>query len=253
MKGHIHSIESFGTVDGPGVRFVVFFQGCPMRCLYCHNPDTWAIGTGTEYSVNELLELFEKNRSFYRSGGITATGGEPMLQIDFLIELFTAAKKKNIHTCLDTCGITFNPNNSIYLEKLDKLLAVTDLVMLDIKHIRLKEHIELTKQPNTNILEFAKYLDTNKVNVWIRHVIVPNYTDDETGLKELGHFIASLSNVKALDVLPYHGMGAVKYQQLGIKYPLEGVEDLPKENAVKAKQIILDAIKEARTNASSIS
>jgi pyruvate formate-lyase 1-activating enzyme len=248
MKGHIHSIESFGTLDGPGVRFVVFFQGCPMRCLYCHNPDTWEIGTGTDYSVNKLLELLEKNRSFYRSGGITATGGEPMLQIDFLIELFTAAKEKNIHTCLDTCGITFNPNSSMYLEKLDKLLAVTDLVMLDIKHIRLKEHIELTKQPNTNILEFAKYLDKNQVNVWIRHVIVSNYTDEENSLKELGYFIASLSNVKALDVLPYHSMGAVKYKQLGLKYPLEGMEDLPKENAVKAKQIILDAIKEARTN-----
>ena len=158
MKGYIHSIESFGTVDGPGLRFVVFFQGCPMRCRYCHNPDTWQPNTGTEMSVEEIMEKFRRNKSFYSTGGITVTGGEPLLQIDFLTELFRRAKAEGVHTCIDTSGITYNPSNAEYMKKLDILMEYTDLIMLDIKHIDEEKHRALTSHSNKNILEFVKYL-----------------------------------------------------------------------------------------------
>lgn len=246
MKGYIHSTESFGTVDGPGVRFVVFLQGCPMRCQYCHNPDTWQPNAGNQMSVEELLQAYDKNASFYKTGGITATGGEPLMQIDFLIELFEAAKAKGIHTCLDTSGVTFNKNNSSYMQKLDCLLASTDLVMLDIKHINNEEHQKLTQHPNTNILEFANYLSDKNILVWIRHVVVPGITDNPVYLTELGHFIGHLKNVKALDVLPYHSMGKTKYEQLGMEYPLKGLKDLDKEDAVQARKTIIEAIRAYR-------
>ncbi|MFQ9985284.1 MAG: 4Fe-4S cluster-binding domain-containing protein, partial [Lachnospiraceae bacterium] len=157
-KGRIHSIETFGTVDGPGLRFVVFTQGCSMRCLYCHNPDTWAMQGGTVMSVDELLEKYEVNRSFYRNGGLTVTGGEPMLQLDFVTELFVEARRRDIHTCLDTSGICFKRDPE-YLKKVDRLLAATNLVMLDIKHIEESRHRELTRHSNTPVLQFAIYLD----------------------------------------------------------------------------------------------
>ena len=163
MQGRIHSLESFGTVDGPGTRFVVFVQGCPMRCAYCHNPDTWAMNGGTLMDPEYIYEQYKRNESFYKNGGITVTGGEPLMQIDFLIDLFTIAKKDNVHTCIDTSGIAYNENNAPLIEKLDKLMALTDLVMLDIKHIDPEKHMELTSQPNEQILAFAKYL--NKKNV----------------------------------------------------------------------------------------
>ncbi len=246
MNGRIHSIESFGTVDGPGIRFVVFMQGCPMRCMYCHNPDTWDPKLGKEVSTDYILEQYDKTKEYYTNGGLTVTGGEPMLQMDFLIELFEKAKQKSIHTCIDTSGITHRPDSPDYMQKLDRLMNVTDLVMLDIKHIDNLEHKKLTKQPNTKILEFARYLSQNNIPVWIRHVVVPGITDNEIYLKQLGVFIAELYNVKALDVLPYHTMGAVKYQNLGMEYPLEGVRALEKSEAVKARNIILDAIREKR-------
>ena len=246
MNGRIHSVESFGTVDGPGIRFVVFMQGCPMRCMYCHNPDTWDPKLGKEVSTDYILEQYDKTKEYYTNGGLTVTGGEPMLQMDFLIELFEKAKQKSIHTCIDTSGITHRPDSPDYMQKLDRLMNVTDLVMLDIKHIDNLEHKKLTKQPNTKILEFARYLSQNNIPVWIRHVVVPGITDNEIYLKQLGAFIAELHNVKALDVLPYHTMGAVKYQNLGMEYPLEGVRALEKSEAVKARNIILDAIREKR-------
>ena len=196
MKGRIHSSESFGTVDGPGIRYVLFMQGCPMRCLYCHNPDTWEIGKGVEMSADEVLANYKKNSVFYKNGGLTVTGGEPLLQIDFLLELFTKAKAQGIHTCIDTSGITYNPNNVSYNEKLINLLSKTDLVMLDIKHIDREKHIELTGKDNTNILEFAKLLDSIGKPVWIRHVIVEGYTLDEGYLYSLGQFIGKLKNIK---------------------------------------------------------
>ncbi|WP_298481516.1 pyruvate formate-lyase-activating protein [uncultured Ruminococcus sp.] len=243
MEGHIHSTESFGTVDGPGIRFVIFFQGCPMRCLYCHNPDTWPATTDDSNlrSVESLLKEYDGIKEFLRDGGITATGGEPLVQMEFLTELFEAAKKKNIHTCLDTSGILFRPEKRA---EFDRLMAVTDLVMLDIKHIDEEEHKKLTKQSNKHILEFAEYLKEKKVPVWIRHVIVPGLTLNDEYLRRLGHFIGGLDNLKALDVLPYHTMGEVKYENLGIDYPLKGVPAATKEQAVHAKNVIFDGIKE---------
>lgn len=246
MTGYVHSIDSFGTVDGPGIRYVVFLQGCPLRCLYCHNPDTWEVGQGTPMTAEEIIASYNKNRAFYSKGGITVTGGEPLLQLPFLVELFSMAKAQNIHTCLDTSGVTFKGDDPSYLEKLDCLLANTDLVLLDIKHTDADEHRKLTGRDNRRVLRFAKYLEEKKTDVWIRHVVIPGYTDGEEGLKALGHLIAGLSNVKALDILPYHTLGVSKYQELGLSYPLDGVEALPKESAQKAKQIVLNAIRESR-------
>ena len=212
MEGHIHSTESFGTVDGPGIRFVIFFQGCPMRCLYCHNPDTWTIDNQNQENlrtVESLLKEYDGIKEFLHDGGITATGGEPLVQMEFLTELFEAAKKKGINTCLDTSGILFRQERR---PEFDRLMAVTDLVMLDIKHIDDAEHQKLTKQSNRHILEFAEYLKEKGVPVWIRHVVVPGITLNDDYLRQLGHFIGGLDNLKALDVLPYHTMGEVKYE-----------------------------------------
>ena len=215
MNGFIHSTESFGTVDGPGVRFVVFLQGCPMRCQFCHNPDTWKMNTGSVRSAQSLIKEYERNAAFYSKGGITVTGGEALMQIDFLLELFQLAKQKNIHTCLDTSGVTYRPGESAYNDKLDALMAVTDLVMLDIKHIDPEGHKTLTGHDNAGILAFARYLEEKHVDVWIRHVVVPGITDDEQLLTRLGTFLGTLSNIKALDVLPYHIMGVATFSQFG--------------------------------------
>ena len=246
MDGYIHSIESFGTVDGPGIRFVVFLQGCPMRCQYCHNPDSWETGTGTRMSTEELIEQFQKNRYFYSKGGITVTGGEPLLQIDFLLEFFSLAKELGIHTCIDTSGVVYRRGNSEYNQKLDRLMSLTDLVMLDIKHIDNQAHKKLTGHENTNILEFARYLEEKKIPLWVRHVVIPGITDFKEDLKNLGRFIGTLSNLKALDVLPYHVMGVEKYKKLGIPYPLEGVEAASVKQAAEAKKSILEGYRETR-------
>ncbi len=243
MKGHIHSLQSFGTVDGPGVRYVVFLQGCPMRCLYCHNPDTWAIGAGEEMEASYIIEQYVRNEGFYTNGGLTVTGGEPLLQIDFVLELFTLAKERNIHTCIDTSGITYKPENKEYNAKLDKLLALTDLVMLDIKHIDPEKHKALTGQPNDGILAFANLLSDKNIDIWIRHVVVPGYTDDDKYLEELGYFIGGLKSLKALDVLPYHNMAIPKYENLGIDYVLKDVPPLDKSEAIEKKKVILEGIK----------
>lgn len=246
MNGRIHSIESFGSVDGPGVRFVIFVQGCPMRCAYCHNPDTWPMTGGTEMTVDELLEQYDRNKGFYMHGGLTVTGGEPLMQPDFLIELFEKAKEKGIHTCLDTSGIAYRPDNAAFVEKMDCLMKVTDLVMLDIKHIDPEKHLELAKQPNDGILAFAKYISDKGVDLWIRHVVVPGYTDEEKYLYRLGYFIGQLQTLRALDVLPYHTMGEVKYQNLGLEYRLKGVPPMDAKEAVRLKQFILQGIKDVR-------
>ncbi len=246
MQGRIHSLESFGTVDGPGTRYVVFVQGCPMRCKYCHNPDTWEMNAGQLMEPDYIIEQYERNKAFYNGGGLTVTGGEPLMQLDFLIDLFTKAKAKNIHTCIDTSGIAFNPNNPELMAKFDKLMPLTDLVMLDIKHIDPEKHLELTKQHNENILAFAKYLSDKNIDIWIRHVVVPGITDDDEYLYKLGYFIGGLKTLKALDVLPYHTMGVTKYEKLGIKYPLEGVPPMDKDKLLDKKQVILNGIKDRR-------
>ena len=235
MQGYIHSVESFGTVDGPGVRFVVFMQGCPLRCLYCHNPDTWAIHGGTQMSASEVLRKMTRNLPFYETGGITVTGGEPLLQLDFVTELFTLAKEKGIHTCLDTSGITFDKSNT---EKFDLLMDVCDLVMLDIKHMDEQAHIHLTGASNNHVFDFMEYLRNKGKPVWVRHVIVPDITYNKEQLCALGAYLKSFDNVERVDVLPYHTMGVVKYQALGDEYPLKDVPALTKEDAQKALEII---------------
>lgn len=235
MSGYIHSFESFGSVDGPGVRFVVFLNGCSMRCKYCHNPDTWEFG-GDTFSAAEVLQKALKYKSYWGGkGGITVSGGEPMLQMQFVTELFTEAKKKGVNTCLDTSGVAFNPDDTA---ETDKLLDVTDLVMLDIKHIDDEKHKELTGHSNKNILAFARYLDSKKIPVWIRHVVVPGITFDEKYLELLGEFIGTLSNVEKIETLPYHSLAIPKYDKLGIDYPLRDTPNATKEQASRAKEII---------------
>lgn len=248
MLGRIHSTESFGTVDGPGVRYVVFMQGCPMRCLYCHNPDTWDYNKGTEMSVEEILSDYDKCKEFLKNGGLTVTGGEPLMQIEFVTELFENAHKRRIHTCLDTSGITFRRDNEKILAQFNKLLEYTDLVMLDIKHIDDDEHKKLTLHSNKDILDFALFLKEKNVPVWIRHVVVPKITDDENSLYRLGNFIGGLNNLKAIDVLPYHDLGKEKYENLGIPYPLNDTPPLDKSEAVKARDIIMNGIKDRLRN-----
>lgn len=243
LKGRIHSTDSFGTVDGPGIRFVVFLQGCPLRCKYCHNPDTWDTEAGTQMSVEELLKQYDSCKEFYREGGITVTGGEPLLQIEFVTELFAAAKRRGIHTCLDTSGITFSEEAR---PQFDELIKHTDLVLLDLKHIDDAQHLELTQQSNASVLEFARYLSENSVPMWIRHVVVPDVTTDEQQLYRLGGFIGTLRSVKALDVLPYHVMGVPKYAKLGLAYPLEGVAAATGEQAQAARAAIMRGIRDMR-------
>lgn len=244
--GNIHSIETCGTVDGPGIRFVIFLQGCPMRCLYCHNPDTWGVNEERKnYTPEQILAEYDSIKEFCK-GGITATGGEPLVQIDFVTELFKQAQKKGIHTALDTSGILFNVNNTA---KIDELLKYTSLVMLDIKHIDDNEHKKLTGHSNKNILEFAKYLSEKNIPLWIRHVVLSGGVNNfqEEYLVRLGEFLATLNNVKALDIIPYHDMAIPKYESLGLDYKLKGVPSLTKEEALKARDIIISAIKKARS------
>ena len=238
MTGRIHSFESFGTVDGPGIRFVVFLQGCPLRCQYCHNPDTWEAG-GTEYSVEEVVNRVVRYRNYFgETGGVTVTGGEPLLQIDFVTELFTALKAKGINTCIDTSGITFRADNQTVVEKHKKLLEVADLFLLDIKHIDDEACKKLTGQSNQNTLAFAKFLSDNGKKMWIRQVLVPGITDGEESLRQTRQFIDGLQTVEKVEVLPYHTLGLAKYEKLGIEYPLKGLEAPSKEVVLRAKEIL---------------
>ena len=208
ILGRVHSIETFGAVDGPGLRYILFLQGCPMRCLYCHNPDTWRTTGGKLMSVEEVLNDYEKYRVYLKNGGITVTGGEPLLQMDFVTELFKEAKKRNIHTALDSSGALFSRKTN--LEKYKDLIKYVDLVLLDIKHIDDEGHRKLTGFSNRNILDFLKFLDENGVEVWIRHVIVPGITYDAKLLERLGYELGRYKNIKKVDVLPYHNMGEKK-------------------------------------------
>ncbi|MFV0363185.1 MAG: pyruvate formate-lyase-activating protein [Suipraeoptans sp.] len=237
-KGYIHSLESFGSVDGPGIRFVIFFAGCPMRCAYCHNPDTWNMNTGTQYTVNELIEKAKRYRSYWGSeGGITVSGGEPLMQIDFLIDLFKEAKTESINTVLDTSGNPFTKQEPFF-SKFNILMKYTDLIMLDIKHMDNQEHIKLTGKPNENILEMAEYLSDINKPIWIRHVLVPEITDNYEYLLKLRDLIKSLNNVKKVEVLPYHNMGEFKYEDLGMDYKLKGINP-PDESRIENANKIL--------------
>lgn len=243
--GKIHSIETFGTVDGPGVRFVVFFQGCGLKCQYCHNPDTWEMNIGTEYTVDELLAEYDKYRS-YITGGLTVTGGEALLQMNFVTELFHEAKKRGIHTCLDTSGATFRRHLVSNVTKMTKLMNDTDLVMLDLKHIDDPEHIKLTGITNKHILDFAIWLSDIGTPVWIRHVLIPTITLDENYLRRLGEFIGRLHNVEKIELLPYHVMGVSKWEELGWTYPLTGIEPPTDEQYAVSKQHLIQGIQRSR-------
>lgn len=250
MKGLIHSTESFGSVDGPGIRFIIFTQGCDMRCRYCHNPDSWGKKEGDNptaqlMDVEELLKKAERYRTYWGEvmpngrtfGGITVSGGEPLLQIDFLIDLFEEAQSRGISTCLDTSAQPFRPDGE-WRAKFDRLMKATDTVMLDIKHFDLEGHRKLTGQPNDNILECAKAIDAVGVDLWIRHVLVPGWTDSEDELKAIRSFIDTLHTVRKVEILPYHTMAKFKYEKLGIPYTLEGVEQPTADEVARAEAIL---------------
>jgi pyruvate formate lyase activating enzyme len=244
MTGRFHSFETFGTVDGPGIRYVAFFQGCTLRCKFCHNPDTWKINAGIIKSADEVLLDYKRNEVFYSTGGLTATGGEPLLQLPFLVELFTKAKAKGIHTCLDTSGgVNITDANKDLFEALSK---VCDLIMLDLKHSDMKGYSELTSSDQTFPLGLLAFMNKRGVEIQIRHVLVPGITLNDEQLINLGKLIAPYKMVKSLDVLPYHTMGTSKYKSLGISYPLEGVREASKEEAIKARDLISDTIKKER-------
>ena len=229
----VHSIESFGTVDGPGIRFVLFLQGCHLQCKYCHNRDTWNMNGGEYKSLDDIFEKIMKYKNYiYPNGGVTVNGGEPLLQVKFLIELFKKLKKENIHTCVDTSGmVALTPD-------IKKLLSLTDLVLLDIKHIDSEKCKNLVGSGNEKELAFAHYLSENNIHMWIRQVLVPGYTDDEQDLLKLKNFIDSLNTVDKVEVLPYHDMGRYKWEKLGLKYELDGVRVANDDDVKRAKKIL---------------
>lgn len=240
IKGAIHSIETFGSVDGPGIRFLVFLKGCDLRCKYCHNADTWDYNSNDMRSADEILDFAERYRGYWgEDGGITVSGGEPLLQIDFLTELFKKAKDRGINTCIDTALQPFNPDReSVFFSKFEELMKYTDLLLVDIKHIDNEEHKKLTGCPNGNILDGIRYLSEINKPVWIRHVLVPGITDDDNYLRQTRAFVETLSNVQKIEVLPYHSMGQHKFETLGIPYQLDGVQSPSTERVENATKIL---------------
>lgn len=238
IKGRIHSVESFGSADGPGVRYIVFLKGCNMRCQYCHNPDTWAKDGGELVTPEEVLKKALRYKTYWKEkGGITVSGGEALLQIDFVTELFRLAKEKGVNTCLDTSGNPFSLEEP-FKSKFDELMKYTDLFMLDIKHMDDAAHRKLTGQTNQNILEMAAYLSDHGKAMWIRHVLVPGITTEEDELHRLRSFLDTLKTVERVEVLPYHTLGVFKWKELGIPYQLEGVDPPTKEQIDRAKEIL---------------
>lgn len=238
IKGAIHSTESFGSVDGPGIRFLIFLKGCQMRCRYCHNPDSWSPCSADLRTADELLDQAERYRSYWgKDGGITVSGGEPLLQIDFLLDLFQKAKVRGIHTTLDTAGQPFTRAEPFF-SKFRALMEYTDLLLMDLKHINPIEHKKLTGQPNGNILDMFRYLSHIDKPVWLRYVLVPGVTDGEAHLRETRLFLAGLRNIEKIDVLPYHSMGEYKWKALGIPYSLAGVQPPTAEGVARAEQIL---------------
>lgn len=233
MKGIIHSTETFGTVDGPGIRYIVFMQGCPLKCKYCHNRDTWNIKLGKECTIEELINDMKRYQNYYKfsGGGLTISGGEPTLQAEFVTELLKTVKSEGFHTCLDTSGF-------VDIEKIIPMLEYTDLVLLDIKHIDEKKCIELTGQSNKKALLLAQYLSDKNIPTWIRQVLVPGITDDEDDLNKLGMFLSQLKNVELVEVLPYHTMGIHKWENMGVEYELKGIPDATWKETDRAVKIL---------------
>ncbi len=237
ITGNVHTLETFGLVDGPGVRFVIFLRGCRMRCRFCHNPDTWS-GKGDEWTAADLYARAKKYRPYWKNnGGITISGGEPLLQMSFVTELFTLAKKDGIHTALDTAGQPFSTEPD-YLAGFDRLMNVTDLFLLDLKMMDREGHKDLTGVYNENILAMARYLSDHNKKMWIRHVLVPGVTDSKDDLRAMREFIDTLATVERVEVLPYHTLGLMKWQDLGIPYTLEGVPAPTEEQVKQAEEIL---------------
>ena len=242
-KGVVNALETFGSVDGPGVRFVVFLQGCNMRCKYCHNPETWKRNCeeSTLWSAQDLFDKIWRYRFYWgkdmSNGGITVSGGEPLLQIDFLIELFKIAKSKGVHTTIDTAGQPFSRDEE-FLRKFNELMNLTDLFMVDIKAFDKSLHRSLTGVENDNILDMIRYLSDNNKKMWIRRVLVPNLTDSEEDLQKTADFIDTLKTVERVEILPYHSFGMFKWEKLSIPYSLKDVKSPTKEEVEKAETIL---------------
>lgn len=233
IKGKVHSIETFGTVDGPGIRYIVFLQGCPLRCKYCHNRDTWNKNGGTEKTAEEVIQDALKYKTYmeFSGGGITVSGGEATAQPEFLYELFKLAKENGLTTCLDTSGCT-------KASDISDILDITDTVLLDLKHMIPENAKDLAGIDINTAIDFARYLDEKNIPVWIRHVLVPGVTDSEENLNKMGEFVSTLKNVDRFEILPYHTLGVHKWEELGLKYPLVGVPQAEDEDVKRAKDII---------------
>ncbi|MEI6859231.1 MAG: pyruvate formate lyase 1-activating protein [Shewanella sp.] len=238
VKGRIHSLESFGTVDGPGIRFITFMQGCLMRCQYCHNRDTWDLHGGREVEVEELMEQIISYRPFLEAsgGGVTASGGEAILQAEFVSALFAECKKESIHTCLDTNGFVRK-----YTPIIDELLENTDLVLLDIKHIDDQRHIDLTQVSNHRTLEFAQYLNKKQQKTWIRYVVVGGFTDDIGAAQRLSDFLKPMTNIEKVELLPYHELGKHKWEAMGETYQLDNISPPSSETMEQIKKVFVEA------------
>lgn len=242
ILGAVHSVESFGSVDGPGIRFIIFLKGCKMRCRYCHNPDTWSLKSDVWKTTDELLEQAIRFKSYWgKKGGITVSGGEALLQIDFLIDIFKKAKAMGIHTCLDTAAQPFTREDPFF-KKFEELMQYTDLILFDLKHIDTEEHKKLTGWDNSNIIDCANYLSEKNIPVWIRHVLVPTITDNDEYLYRLRNYLKTLNNVEKIEVLPYHALGVYKWEKLGIPYTLKDIDAPTAERVKNAKDILQTAL-----------
>lgn len=235
IVGNVHSIETFGAFDGPGLRYVLFLQGCPLRCKFCHNRDTWGTEDNKLMTVDEILNDYNKYRAFYKKGGLTVSGGEATLQLEFLTELFKEAKKRNIHTCLDTSAGTFSEAR---IPEFEALLENTDLVLLDIKHIDDARHQWLTGASNKNILKFAQLLSDKKIPTILRHILLPEINSQDEYLYALRDFIDGLNNFIGIDILPYHTTGIMKWDNMGIDYELKDTPEPTKEQIAHAEYVL---------------
>jgi pyruvate formate lyase activating enzyme len=230
--GRIHSLETMGLVDGPGIRVVVFFQGCALRCKYCHNPDTWAVNEGEEYTAERLVKKIKSFKPYFEKsgGGVTFSGGDPLRQPEFLLEVLKLCKENGINTCIDTAGYGFGDY--------DEILKYTDLVLFDIKDINRDDYKKLTLMEIDESLNFLEAMKRNNTKMWIRHVVVPEYTDGEEHIKAFNDYIADIPNVEKVELLPYHLLGVNKYESMNMKYPLEGVPSMDKEVCENYKKLI---------------
>ncbi|MDO5397938.1 MAG: pyruvate formate-lyase-activating protein [bacterium] len=238
MYGYVHSTESFGSVDGPGVRFIIFVSGCPMRCMFCHNPDTWNMKDGEKTEVETLVKKALRCRTYWKNGGgVTVSGGEPLMQIDFVTELFRQLKREGVHTVIDTSGAPFTREEPFF-SKFEELIKLTDLLLVDIKHIDAEKHEELTGRPNGNILDMLRYLSDINKPVWIRHVLVPGVSDNDEYLMKTREFIDTLTNVEKVEVLPYHTLGVPKWEKLGYEYKLGDTKPPSEDRIINANRIL---------------